>query len=79
MGLAVALFARHSEISENLKLFLTVGFLGSFTTFSTFSMDAMTLYLRGDFGGFLSYMAASVICSIGALALGSYLVWRLSS
>jgi CrcB protein len=49
-----------------------VGFLGAFTTFSTFSMDAVFLYERGQMLSAALYVVASVLLSIGAffLALG---------
>ena len=78
MGLLVAYFLKNASLSNELKLFLTVGFLGSFTTFSTFSMDAIALFSRGDVFGAVSYVFASVILSIGAVMLGTYLIWRIA-
>ena len=47
-----------------MRLFLTTGILGGFTTFSAFSLDAVLLWERGDAGSRLSlYVAASVILS----------------
>ncbi len=46
---------------------LMVGFLGAFTTFSTFSLEAMTLWETGHTGQALAYMLASVLlCVAGA-------------
>ena len=53
--------------SLHLRAFLTVGVLGSFTTFSTFSVDVALLYQRGQIGLAAAYILASVILSIGAL------------
>ena len=39
IGLLVSLFENKFIISENLKFFLIIGFLGSLTTFSTFALD----------------------------------------
>lgn len=78
MGLIMAFYACFTELPQELKLFFTVGFLGAFTTFSTFSLDAMNLYLKNDFTGFALYVVASVILSLGALALGAHLVWKMS-
>ncbi|MFD1341048.1 fluoride efflux transporter CrcB [Litorisediminicola beolgyonensis] len=50
--------------------FLMTGLLGGFTTFSAFSLDAVTLYERGDVALAAGYVAASVIVSLGALILG---------
>ena len=71
MGLLVAWLARkggHGQ--ENIRLFVAIGFLGGFTTFSSFSLDFMTLMERGQMAGALGYAAASVVLSIGALAIG---------
>jgi len=79
MGVLVTWFISGIQISNDMKLFLTVGFLGSFTTFSTFSLDAVTLWTRGDVMGAGIYVFGSLVLSIGALALGTYLVWRLTA
>ena len=46
IGLLAGLFGA-METGHNLRLFLTTGFLGGFTTFSAFSLDALTLWERG--------------------------------
>jgi CrcB protein len=50
--------------------FLMAGLLGGFTTFSAFSLDAWLLWERGSAAGALAYVAASVLLSLAALALG---------
>ncbi|MEL7254728.1 MAG: fluoride efflux transporter CrcB [Pseudomonadota bacterium] len=50
--------------------FLMTGILGGFTTFSAFSLDAFTLYERGQTGLALSYVAASVVLSLLAIVAG---------
>lgn len=70
MGMvAVALPARF-ELAEAWRGFLAIGFLGAFTTFSTFSLDAVFLYERGRLGWAVAYVAVSVAGSLGAVALG---------
>lgn len=54
--------------TQGVRLFLATGVLGGFTTFSAFSLDAMLLWERGEAGLAASYVAASVILSIAALA-----------
>ena len=49
---------------------LMTGLLGGFTTFSAFSLDAVTLWTRGAQGLAVGYVAASVTLSLAALALG---------
>lgn len=49
---------------------LMTGLLGGFTTFSAFSLDAVTMYERGEISLAAIYIAASVILSLLALAAG---------
>ncbi|SFE31094.1 fluoride efflux transporter CrcB [Roseivivax sediminis] len=49
---------------------LMTGLLGGFTTFSAFSLDAVTLYERGAAGAAAAYVAGSVALSLAALAAG---------
>ena len=58
---------------QHLAPFLLTGVLGGFTTFSAFSLDAATLWTRGDTGLALVYVAASVGLSLAAIAVGLWL------
>ncbi len=49
---------------------LMTGLLGGFTTFSAFSLDAVTLYERGEVALAGGYVAASVVLSLAALFAG---------
>ncbi len=60
--------------SQPLRLFLTTGILGGFTTFSAFSLDAVLIWERGQAGLSLAYVTASVILSIAGLVAGLALV-----
>jgi CrcB protein len=53
-----------------MKLFLTTGFLGGFTTFSAFALDAAALWERGEALSAAVYVLASVVLSIGGLFAG---------
>lgn len=79
MGVLIAVFAAHWNPSQEMRLFLTVGFLGAFTTFSTFSLDSMTLITRGEWGGAAAYILGSTILSIAAAFAGSFAVWKLTT
>jgi CrcB protein len=54
----------------NLRLLVITGFLGGYTTFSTFAFESVTLWERGERGVSLSYMAGSVIAGFVAVLLG---------
>ena len=69
IGLFGALAARFGW-SEGVRLALTVGLCGGFTTFSTFSREALTLASSGRWCAFSLYVAGSVILGIAAAALG---------
>lgn len=53
-----------------LAPFLMTGILGGFTTFSAFSLDAVTLWERGATGPALAYVLGSVLVSLAALFVG---------
>ncbi len=68
MGLLAALMAYRWN-NQYAPLLLT-GMLGGFTTFSAFSLDALTLWERGQAGGALIYILGSVLLSLLAVILG---------
>ena len=69
MGVLVGVLARNTA-SEAWRLLLAVGVLGGFTTFSSFSLDVVTLIERGAIGVALGYSFLSVIGSIVAVFAG---------
>lgn len=56
--------------SVNARLFCITGVLGGFTTFSSFSLDAVYLWERGENAAAATYVLGSCILSIAALGLG---------
>ncbi|MCR5414036.1 MAG: fluoride efflux transporter CrcB [Kiritimatiellae bacterium] len=56
--------------SEGMRLAITVGLCGGFTTFSTFSKESLELAEAGRWCAFGSYVAGSVILGLAAVALG---------
>jgi len=58
MGVMAEYFALRG-LPQHARLFLTTGILGGFTTFSTFSLEAILLYERGQFGSAALYVLAS--------------------
>ncbi len=77
MGLLVEAMALVWSASQEARLFLAVGTLGAFTTFSTFSLDVAVLYERGRPVLVATYILVSVICSIAALFAGLHVMRRI--
>ena len=71
MGILAGWFTYRGETApEPLRLFLTTGVLGGFTTFSAFALDAAVMWQRHDNAQALTYAGFSVIGSIVALFAG---------
>jgi CrcB protein len=67
IGAFVGLFAAKWDLSQTMRIFLTVGICGGYTTFSTFSLDGYYLIERSQTLASFAYMVASVVLSVGAL------------
>lgn len=70
MGALAEIFLAKGGGSQELRLFLTTGFLGGFTTFSAFSLDAALMWQRSDYVVLSAYIVGSVLLSIVALFVG---------
>ncbi len=74
MGVLIAWLARHDASvgtgGETWRLLLGVGLLGGFTTFSSFSMETVLLWQRGEAGLALAYVAASLVLGLAGLVAG---------
>ncbi|MEQ9695245.1 fluoride efflux transporter CrcB [Shimia sp. SDUM112013] len=68
MGVFVVV-AAHRGLTHLSPLVMT-GFLGGFTTFSSFSLEAVNLFEKGQVGAAAGYVTLSVAGSVGALLLG---------
>ena len=70
MGLLAGYFAFRPGINQHMRLFLTTGILGGFTTFSAFSLDTALLVERHSYGLAAGYVVGSVAAGLSALFLG---------
>jgi CrcB protein len=70
MGLLAGYFAFRPGIGQHVRLFLTTGILGGFTTFSAFSLDTALLVERHSYGMAAGYAVGSVAASVSALFFG---------
>ena len=73
IGLLWGFLSRNASESTSWGLFLTVGLCGGFTTFSTFSKEALTMLQTGQIWGFASYITLSILAGIALVALGYYI------
>ena len=76
MGLLVEWLALRAGAgwTQHLRLFVATGILGGFTTFSAFSLDAVLLWERAQYGAAAIYVLASVVLSIAGLIAGLFVV-----
>jgi CrcB protein len=70
MGVLAGFLARHGQGGEHWRLFVGVGILGGFTTFSSFSLEMMLLIERGQAANAFLYAAISLLAGLSALYVG---------
>ncbi|MFG1351501.1 fluoride efflux transporter CrcB [Xanthobacter autotrophicus] len=76
MGLIVGYLAFKDGVfwNQTMRLFLTTGILGGYTTFSTFSLDFFFLVERNAYDLAFAYVAASVLLALAAVFSGMMLM-----
>ncbi|HSG91326.1 MAG TPA: fluoride efflux transporter CrcB [Pseudomonadales bacterium] len=70
MGGMFVLVVQNEAIRREWESVLTVGFLGAFTTFSTFSLETLVMLQAGRIGAASAYVAGSVVLCVAACGLG---------
>jgi CrcB protein len=73
IGLFLGLTTAKFLPSDHLRIAIVVGFLGGFTTFSSFAFESVRLAEEGAYGVALSYLIISPVLGFGAVVLGQYL------
>ncbi|WP_020680487.1 fluoride efflux transporter CrcB [Marinobacterium rhizophilum] len=70
MGVLFVLVLEKARLSPELRPLLMVGFLGAFTTFSTFALESVVMLQEGHVMSALIYVSLSVILCLAALYVG---------
>jgi fluoride exporter len=73
MGFLVTLFLRRSLLAAEWQLCLTTGFLGSYTTFSTYSLETLNLLRSGQVSLALLYGCGSLALGVLGAQIGQFL------
>jgi CrcB protein len=70
LGLVIAVLVARYPMSRHLRPFLATGFLGAYTTYSTFAVETDLLVKNGHLAVALAYVAASVVVGLAAVRFG---------
>lgn len=74
IGIVATLLGERLSVGPEWRLILVVGVLGGYTTFSTFSLDAVNLFSGGRWLAGIAYLLGSVLLGVAACVLGIMLV-----
>jgi len=78
IGVLAGWLARNAD-GEQWRLFLGVGVLGGFTTFSAYSLETLRMIERGDWAGAGLYALGSVAAGLAAVAIGAEFAKRIAA
>ena len=70
IGAALGVFNQFQSLPPEIRLFVTTGFCGGLTTFSTFSAETVTLLLRQQYGWSLAIVSAHLFGSLAMTLAG---------
>jgi CrcB protein len=74
MGFSMALLGQYQALSPELRLFITTGFLGGLTTFSTFSSETVTLLFREEYAWALAAIGLHLVGTLTMTVVGFVVV-----
>ncbi len=75
IGFFYGISNKYNVLTETMRIFLTTGICGGFTTFSTFSNESLQLFNTGNYSAFFLYTVLSVVLGIFATFIG-YLIFK---
>ena len=73
VGIVYVVIVEKAMLPPEMRSLLMVGFLGAFTTFSTFSLDALGLWQNGHLGLALAYALGTVVLCLAAVTIAVWL------
>ena len=73
VGIVYVVIVEKAMLPPEMRSLLTVGFLGAFTTFSTFSLDALGLWQNGHLALALAYVLGTVVLCLAAVTIAVWL------
>ena len=74
IGILFGLGSKYAWMTLEWRLFLITGICGGYTTFSTYSLDSLTLFRQGHYTYFFVYVLGSVIVGLLATVAGAAVV-----
>ena len=78
IGALVGWLSTRGEAGEPWRLFLGVGVLGGFTTFSAYSLETLRMVERGEWSMAIFYALGSVLAGFAAVAIGAEVARRIA-
>lgn len=71
IGFSLEFLNRHTDVNPTLRYLIPIGFIGAYSTFSTFEWEIWTDFTNGAFWIGVTYLVVSIVAGLLAVALGS--------